>query len=91
MSTIQSLLKVKLGNRTVLELSAPIHTLSKGESACHLIHLEWDLERDPDLELEELLERDLKNKKQNLSNIFLTRKIARWFTWQGTHVMFNCS
>lgn len=67
---MQSLLK-KTGIKTVVGPSTPyIHSL-KGESACHLIHLEWDLERDPDRELDELLERDLKNKKQNLSNIFL--------------------
>lgn len=42
---------------------SPIHTLSRGESACHLIHLEWDLERDPDLELDELRDWDLQDKK----------------------------
>lgn len=43
---------------------APLHTLSNRESAWHLIHLERDLERDPDLELEELRERDLEDKKE---------------------------
>lgn len=42
----------------------PLHTLSNRESAWHLIHLERDLERDPDLELEELRERDLEDKKE---------------------------
>lgn len=42
----------------------PLHTLSNRESAWHLIHLERDLERDPDLELEELRERDLQDKKE---------------------------
>lgn len=42
----------------------PLHTLSNTESAWHLIHLERDLERDPDLELEELRERDLEDRKE---------------------------
>lgn len=42
----------------------PLHTPSNRESAWHLIHLEWDLERDPDLELEELRDRDLEDKKE---------------------------
>lgn len=88
---MQSLLKFKIGIKTVVEPSAPfIHSL-KGESACHLIHLEWDLERDPDRELEELLERDLKDKIQNLSNIFLATNIATWFIWQCTDVIINCT
>lgn len=88
---MQSLCKLKLVNRTVVELTAPyIHSL-KGESACHLIHLEWDLERDPDLELDELLDRDLKDKKTEPFQYSPYRNIARWFTWQSTSKVFNCT
>lgn len=46
----------------VLVTTASSHTLSPMESACHLIHLERDLERERDLEPDELLDRDLQHR-----------------------------
>lgn len=60
---IQGSLLLKSGN-VLLWTFVPLHTPSNRESAWHLIHLERDLERDPDLELEELRERDLEDKKE---------------------------
>lgn len=54
------------------------HTLSKGESACHLIHLEPDLEREPDLELDELPEPDLQNKTEPFQYFFSNIGVARF-------------
>lgn len=56
------LLDYNLGMCCCGRSSPYIHPLT--ESAWHLIHLERDLERDPDLELEELREWDLEDKKE---------------------------